>query len=152
MMNIKPHRLLSDSARFHDRGDDVRSLAVLVVDDDASAAELLADEVRERGYFADAAYDGAHALSLLAVRRYGVVVSDFAMPVIGGAELLQRVRANPRFDTGFVLLSSHPESVVQQAATGYDAFLRKPVTFDALISLIESVYNDRQRAGVSRRS
>jgi len=139
----------SQSCRWHD--DVLASLSVLVVDDDASSADLITEEIRDRGYPADAAYDGQHALSVLASHRYAVIVSDLAMPCLGGAELLERVRGNPRLDAGFILVSSHPEHVVQQAATGYDAFLRKPIAFDALVAVIESVFMRRQRPGLAPR-
>jgi CheY-like chemotaxis protein len=152
MMNSKLDRAFRGttySPRGHD--DVLGRLSVLVVDDDASSADLITEEIRDRGYAADAAYDGQHALSALASRRYGVIVSDLAMPLVGGAELLERVRGNPRLDAGFILVSSHPESIVQKAATGYDAFLRKPVAFDALVRLIESVFMRRHRPGLAPR-
>ena len=83
---------------------------VLVVDDEAGVAEVVAEAIARDGHHADIASDGAMALDMLGREAYDAVVSDTKMPVMDGegfyGELMQRFPALRRrfmFLTGDVL-------------------------------------------------
>ncbi|HUX85986.1 MAG TPA: ATP-binding protein [Chloroflexota bacterium] len=70
---------------------------VLIVDDDAEMADLLASMVRSasRRYVLRQAGDGERALTLLRERRPDVILLDLLMPVRNGYEVIQAVRGDP---------------------------------------------------------
>ena len=70
---------------------------VLIVDDDAEMAELLASMVRSasRRYVVRQASDGECALALLRERRPDVILLDLLMPVRNGYEVIQAIRGDP---------------------------------------------------------
>lgn len=74
-----------------------KSHSVLVVDDDPSVRDLLADALTEAGHRVDAAADGEQALSRL---RDGfapcVVLTDVRMPGMDGFELSRAARRDPQ--------------------------------------------------------
>jgi CheY-like chemotaxis protein len=71
-----------------------RDLQVLVVDDDAGVRSMTAAMLREMGCTVEEADSGAAALQRLAEGPpVEVLVADYAVPGITGAELLQRTRA-----------------------------------------------------------
>jgi len=83
---------------------------ILVVDDEAGVAEVVAEAIARDGHHADIASDGAMALDMLEREAYDAVVSDTKMPVMDGegfyGELMQRFPALRRrfmFLTGDVL-------------------------------------------------
>ena len=85
---------------------------VLIVDDDASVRETVAEMVGSLGFSVIAAESGHQALELLAAEpRIDLVITDFAMPELNGAEVARRVRqARPGlpviFVTGFADIES----------------------------------------------
>jgi DNA-binding NtrC family response regulator len=66
---------------------------VLVVDDEANARNALAELLRDEGYRVESAADGFEALAKLEEEVPDVVLTDLTMPGMGGAELLERLRA-----------------------------------------------------------
>ncbi len=68
---------------------------ILVVDDDALARFILADQLDALGCrYVDAASDGNEALNWALTRSYDLVITDLCMPDMGGKRLLAALRAN----------------------------------------------------------
>ncbi len=102
---------------------------VLVVDDDASAREILVRRLQREGYETAAAGDGLEALET--VRRVGpdLVLIDVTMPRMDGHEAVRRLRADPQTAlTPIILLScsSDPEDKISGLEEGADDYIVKP--------------------------
>ncbi len=67
--------------------DPARPLEVLLVDDDAGARASARDMLIELGHNVAEAPGGEQALELLQTRHFDLLVADFAMPGMNGAEL-----------------------------------------------------------------
>src|ERR1044072_4061999 len=65
---------------------------ILIVDDEAPIAQLLADVLHDEGYIIRVARDGASALLEIIKRPPGLVLLDVAMPVMLGSDLLVYLR------------------------------------------------------------
>jgi CheY-like chemotaxis protein len=76
------------------QGSSARSVAALVIDDDADARALLADAISRSGYSVVTAGDGREALELLQTIRPAVIFVDLSMPIMNGAEFRQAQRHN----------------------------------------------------------
>ena len=111
---------------------DFSHIAVLLVDDEPPALELCAKLLRRIGFSdIDMAEDGAAALKKMASRKYGIVISDWNMPVMNGLELLRTIRADDQLRrTPFLMTSVDVERARLARQAGVNAFLIKP--FDAL--------------------
>jgi signal transduction histidine kinase len=108
---------------------------VIIVDDNADAADTLVELLRHTGYEARAAYDGAGALD--AARRWkpDVMVLDLGMPGMDGYQLAEAVRNDPDLmGTRLVALSGYgqDEDRRRARAAGFDAHLVKPVDIEVL--------------------
>lgn len=110
-------------------------MKVLVVEDDAIAAELLEHAMTQFGCSVTTASNGLEALECLADGDYRLVVSDWEMPYMSGIELCRRIRK----DFGgryiyIILLTSRKGSanVVEGLGAGADEFLSKPFDADEL--------------------
>ena len=69
---------------------------ILVVDDYKTMVRIVRNLLHQLGFEdVDEANDGASALAKLRARRFGLVISDWAMEPMNGLELLQQVRADP---------------------------------------------------------
>jgi len=106
---------------------------ILVVDDERQMLVAMSSVLRRRGFVVDTADRGAQALSLLAHRDYGLLVSDLRMPGMDGQELLRRARALRR-DLRVIVVTAHGTvasavACVREGATNY---LLKPFSPEAL--------------------
>ncbi|MBS2018865.1 MAG: diguanylate cyclase [Deltaproteobacteria bacterium] len=112
-------------------------LEVLVVDDDASTLSGLAKAVTLLGHHCRTARDGADALALIAERPVDVVIADWEMPKMTGAELCEQIRASAADDapyTYFILLTGFHDRdhLLAGMEAGADDYQRKPVDVDEL--------------------
>ena len=105
---------------------------ILIVDDESSMRFLLRATFEAGGHHVDEAANGRAAAELLeSQREYDLVSTDFMMPVMNGAELIDRIRKNPvRRALPVILVSSSPGS---ERRTEADVFLHKP--FDPTVLL-----------------
>jgi two-component system, cell cycle response regulator len=114
----------------------VSALDVLVVDDDPDSRELISIAVHSYGHRCRVAVDGHDALRVLADRPADLVISDWDMPMMNGAELCRRVRSGgddvPY--TYFILMTAFDdrEHLLAGMTAGADDYQRKPVSFDEL--------------------
>lgn len=69
---------------------------VLIAEDDPICRELLRCQVEVLGWRADAAENGAEAISLLAEGSYRLLLTDWRMPVMDGGQLVRAIRAGER--------------------------------------------------------
>ena len=110
---------------------------ILVVDDELSNAEVLALILEEEGYRVFTAANGRHGMERIAELSPDLVVLDFMMPVMDGAEMGRRLRENAATRSIRILMnSSLEEDVVREYFDGYDAFLRKPYNVDLALQTI----------------
>lgn len=111
---------------------------ILVVDDELGSAEVLSLILEEEGYRAFCAVNGRLALAQAKDVVPDLVVVDYMMPLMNGAEFARALRADPQFaHTKIILNSGLPEVAIRDQFDGYDAFLRKPFKVERLLELVE---------------
>ncbi len=111
---------------------------VLVVDDEPAFRELMQSHLERHGYSVQAAGDGCEALQALqAGARFAVLVTDLAMPRMGGLELLREARRlDPRLEV--IVISANETvdtAIVAMREYGAYDYLRKPVDPIGALSL-----------------
>jgi two-component system, cell cycle response regulator len=111
-------------------------LDILVVDDDRGSRDGLARAVRSLGHRCRTAADGQDALRVMAEKQPDVVISDWGMPGMNGAELCLRTRcaADDAPYTYFIILTGlgDREHLIAGMAAGADDYQHKPVDLDEL--------------------
>ena len=103
---------------------------VLLVDDNADITGMLSLLLEAQGYRVSTAGTGAEALRCLEAQGADVVLCDLGLPDIDGAELAQRLRAQPAWaELPLVALTGRggDDDRAETAAAGFDAHLVKPV-------------------------
>jgi signal transduction histidine kinase/DNA-binding response OmpR family regulator len=76
--------------------DALRGRRVLIVDDEAEIADLIADQLAPYEVITTIALSGAQALELMHQQRFDAVTMDVRMPEMTGIELLATIRADPK--------------------------------------------------------
>ena len=98
---------------------------ILLVDDNRDGLVVRSLLLEEAGFQVQAVACAGEALDLFSSTRFDVVVTDYRMPGMNGAELIQRLRA---FDTNtrYIVLSGFVEPLgLTEANTGADAVIPK---------------------------
>jgi len=107
---------------------------VLIVDDEGSYRELLADYFSEF-YTVLTAADGAEALLLAAERRPDVVILDLSLPLLDGRTVCRKIKDFPATrGTDVVMLSGRRLPYDRQVSleAGASDYLEKPVSLSYL--------------------
>jgi len=116
----------------------LESRRVLVVDDNADAAELLADWLRENGHLVEVAHDGLAALELASTFRPEVALLDIGLPLMDGYELARRLHSQ---DGSVRLIAitgyGQPDDRQRAEQAGFDAHMVKPLELDALLNALK---------------
>ena len=103
---------------------------ILVVDDHRTMQAIVAHQLRDLGFHSiDTASDAVTALTMLASRRYHLILSDWNMEPMSGIALLENLRRDPSYAaTPFILVTaeSRPENVLEARRLGVDGYLVKP--------------------------
>lgn len=118
---------------------------VLVVEDDESLCDLLAEEVRDAGFTVHTASSAEEALVRMEHVMPEVIVSDLRLPGADGAELLRHVRGM-HLPPAFIVITafgSIPQAV-QALKEGADDFLTKPLNLEHLTLSVTRSLEDRR--------
>jgi PAS domain S-box-containing protein len=117
-----------------------RELRVLVVEDDPMVRLGVVAQLSTQGHFVDTAANGREGLDKFMSGRFDLVVTDRAMPEMGGDELAASIeRLAP--DTPVIMLTGFGDLMQAKGEqpAGVDAVVGKPVTLDALAGAIQQV-------------
>jgi CheY-like chemotaxis protein len=111
------------------------SIDILIVDDDTEITNMLSEVLTDEGYSVCSALSGAEALSIIRSSPPVLVLLDYWMPVMTGAEVIARLRSGD-FPTLPIVLMSANARAETLISTGATAFLAKPFNLDALIACV----------------
>jgi len=116
---------------------------ILLIEDDHETAELIAEELVDRGFDVDIAHSGSEGYSAILKSAPDLVLSDISMPVISGFDVLERLTgAAPRFrNMPFVFLTALTDRDVELKARqlGADDFVTKPFSMRELVLRVRAV-------------
>jgi two-component system chemotaxis response regulator CheY len=134
-------RLLGASSRTD--GSGCMPLSVLVVDDSVTMLLSLKTTLSMNGFEVQTANNGLDALTKLSSGfRPNLILTDINMPVMGGMELIGKVRALPshRFIPILTLTTESEASKREEGKRlGATGWLVKPVSGDDLVRVIRKV-------------
>jgi len=116
---------------------------ILVVDDDAISRKILVQLLASAGYNSRECENGTEALELIYAKQPSLLLLDFDMPGLNGAEVLKRLRSdsNPAVaQIPAIMLTGHgsEESEVRCLQDGADDFVTKPINAAVLRARIET--------------
>ena len=123
---------------------------ILCIEDDRETAQLIAEELGERGFDVIVAHDGQEGFVAVLKGIPDLVLCDIGVPIMSGFELLERlIELSPRLGGlppfVFVTALSGRENELRARRLGADDYITKPIDFDILEMIIKA-----RLAGVAR--
>jgi len=142
---VLPARIRFSIRRRYAPARSIRSVRVLLVEDEPYMAEAIRDGLRLEAIAADIAGDGDSALELLGVYAYDIAVLDRDIPGPSGDEIAERIVAS---GSGMPILMLTAADRLDDKATGFelgaDDYLTKPFALRELVLRLRAL--DRRRA------
>ncbi len=124
---------------------------ILVVDDDATLAEMCVELLSKRGYEANVAKGGKEAIEMLEKDGpYDIVLTDFVMPDMDGLEILKQVKQSApggpeAGQTDVVVMTSYGtiNNAVEAMKLGAADYITKPFKGDELALIVNRIFSMR---------
>ena len=122
------------------RVDRARRLRVLVVDDEPLVRAAVIEQLSSQGHTVETASNGLEGLDKFLSGQFDLVVTDRAMPEMGGDQLATAIKQVAP-DRPIIMLTGFGDLMDARGEkpTGVDVVVGKPVTFDALQGAILQV-------------
>lgn len=111
---------------------------ILIADDDDSLRRVLEFQLQEAGYATRTAENGARALEIFTAEAFDCLITDWRMPQMSGAELLQRAGATDS-EVPIVVITAFGdvETAVEAMRGGAFDFITKPFDRRAILLTVE---------------
>ena len=111
---------------------------ILIVDDEPQITRVLRTGLTTRGYDVRVAADGESALDTFNDWHPDLVVTDLAMPNVGGLELCRRLRLASQVPIIVLSVKGEEKSKVEALDAGADDFVTKPFSMEELLARVRA--------------
>ena len=115
----------------------MKALKVLVAEDDPGLRTFYELALIEHGHAVTACRDGQEALDAMSP-DVDLLITDLAMPTMGGDELLAELRSRPEYrEVPVLVVTAHPADLRPDLRNGKTAVLQKPFELSDFIEWVE---------------
>jgi PAS domain S-box-containing protein len=114
--------------------------SILIVDDNNDNRKVIKGLLQEYGFDLFQAVNGKDAMKIIAANTIDIVFMDIQMPVMDGYKAMQKIKQDPKYSKiPIIAVTAFGYSEDEQKAiqSGFDAYIRKPVT---LFSILGSLF------------
>ena len=122
---------------------------VLIIEDEADAAELFAEMMRVSGFRVLKTSSSPPALSLIATEKPDIIILDIMMPEVSGLDILREMRQDSGLASIPVVVvsaKSMPADIRIGMEAGASTYLTKPVGFLELKEAVERALGSQSTA------
>jgi DNA-binding response OmpR family regulator len=111
---------------------------ILIAEDEADTARLIAYHLRRQGYASIFARDGLESLNAVFQRKPALVILDRMMPQMQGLEVCRLIKASPSRQTPVLMLTAmaSTENKLEGFNCGADDYLTKPFEMRELLARV----------------
>jgi len=117
----------------------MKTIRVLVIDDEQIVLDSVRKILKEKDYEVDASLGGRQGIDWAITKQYDVVLTDIRMPDIGGMRVLRDIkRAKPSLPVVMITGYATVQSAVQAMKLGAMDYLEKPFTPEKIIEVVNA--------------
>lgn len=111
-----------------------QALYILVVEDQQSIAQNIADYMEDKGHVLDFATQGDQGLTLALTHHYDLVILDLNLPVMDGLEVCEQLRKQANHHVPIIMLTARDsiDDKISGFTIGADDYLTKPFSLEEL--------------------
>ncbi|MBF0182840.1 MAG: response regulator [Magnetococcales bacterium] len=140
---------------------DLRGAHVLVIDDNASAREILQEMLSDFSFKVDTVASGEEGLQALAEadsrgEAYQLAIIDWKMPGIDGIKTAEQIRRNAQLNNPphTIMMTAFDDQQIRSKAeeVGFGAFLTKPTSHSTLFDAIMRVFGHHREVSSANES
>ena len=117
------------------RHDDAQRHKVLVIEDDAAVRRAIVESLSMLGYVVSEAADGASGLAALKASRHDLMIVDYAMPGLNGAEVIAKARSMVG-EIPVILATGYADMAQVGRVLGTQSILIKPFDISTLAAAV----------------
>jgi len=122
---------------------------ILVIDDSPTLRKLLRFYLKKKGYAVHEAHNGRVGLEAIAKQSFDFIILDMDMPVMNGAQVLEKLKVMEEFEIPILILSADrdQESKAIGISLGASYYMTKPFKPLEVVSRIEEIFKEREAKG-----
>lgn len=123
---------------------------ILVVEDEAAIAGLVAEGLRRQGFRPEKVHNGDQALEMIDTTRPDLVILDLMLPGLDGWEICRRMKESPETkEIPVIMLTARRDErdVVAGLELGADDYLRKPFSLLELTARVKALLRRQRPSG-----
>jgi two-component system phosphate regulon response regulator PhoB len=127
--------------------------SLLIIEDDASLAEVLNYNLKQEGYETYVARDGQQGLRETRLRCPDLVVLDLMLPMVDGLEVCRQLRADPAMQELMILMLTARSEESDQLigfSVGADDYVAKPFSVKVLLQRINALLRRKEQGSGNR--
>ena len=126
-----------------------RSRKILVVEDDPEVRRVIVECLGLIGYTVSEAPNGVEGLQAIRAAKPDLLMVDFAMPDMTGAEVISRAREMVGNDLPVILATGYADMAAVERLAGKPPILRKPFDITTLGEVVADVLEQARESTVS---
>jgi DNA-binding response OmpR family regulator len=121
------------------------SRKILIVDDSPTLRKLLRFYLQKKGYTVEEAHNGRVGMECISRETFDLIILDMAMPIMNGAQVLERLKEMENFKTPILILSAdkEEESKATGISLGASYYMTKPFKPPEVVERIEEIFKER---------
>ncbi len=120
-------------------------MKVLLIEDDLTIADFIANGLKQSGFAVDHAIDGKDGLGMALSETYDVGIFDIMLPKLDGLSVIDRIREE-KINLPILILSAKRsiDDKVKGLQKGGDDYLTKPFSFTELLARVQALIRRSQ--------
>ncbi len=128
-----------NNSQFGSEAGDIGNRRILLVEDEATIAQVVRDYLLQAGFQVDMAGDGFSALHLAQTHKPDLIILDRMLPGLDGAEVCRRIRASQSVPVIMLTALGTEDDRILGLEMGADDYVTKPFSPRELVLRVKSV-------------